>query len=116
VKIKNAASESRAAVVFCILKMDFLLRLPQSLHREKVQESTQHRLVVRIRPWCRIDWVFAFPGLALTSLVTLYIGLQLQSWWRFLFYLASVYSFGSFVVFFYDVGWETAFVFDKQKG
>jgi len=84
--------------------------------QEIVEESTHNKLVTLVRPWCRWDWMSAFPGLALGALICLYIGMNIQSYWRFLFYGGAVYCVGSFLLFYFEIAKEVRFIFDEVKG
>jgi hypothetical protein len=83
---------------------------------EKVDESTQHRLVIRIRPWYRWEYLFGVPGLWLTALIATYIGMNMLTYWRFLAYFAAFWMVAGSLVFAFDNAEDVVLTLDRDRG
>lgn len=84
--------------------------------RETVDESSQHRLVIKIQVWYRWDYMLGIPGLLLMGLVFVYAALHSFTWWKWVFYFMSVWMFGGGGVLAFDSLEDIVWVFDKTRG
>ena len=86
------------------------------LDREFVDEQTAERLVLRIRPWNRVDLIYGLPAVAIVSVVLSYIGLLTVTKWRYVAFLCAFWAIGFVIFTVWDMFHDIVWIFDRSRG
>jgi hypothetical protein len=83
---------------------------------EKIVESTESRLVVELRPWWRLEFLYGLPTMGVVFLVLVYLSQFAVSWYRYVLAGIGVWTLIGAIAIAYDAVVNTIWEFDVDRG